>query len=372
MLKTNYKKQTILTVILISLVFTSDLFAQSARERAVKFTEEGDNFFRKQEYTAAIESYQKAITADANYLSAYSAMAFARINLHHHKLAAETFILYLEKVGVTGTKDITYIVTVLYHIGNQYRLAGEVEKSREFFDQALRAEPKTVQDYDFIARIYSFRGDLNNAVKYQIGAVNFSNSDDDSGPYISLSWYYSFLHKNQEAVDAATKSISINSNAAMAYTNRCRAYNDLKQYDKAIDDCKKALSLTADHGETQYYLANSYRRKGNAAEADRLNRLAIPNLAREAEIAASAEELSVADNYFLLGNAHFENENYAEAVKAYENGLKYNPTFPSLRFNLGMAYMQVGNKTGASEQYRQLLPFDSAKAKILKEQIDGE
>lgn len=364
MLKT-YKKRTILIAMLIGLFFTFNLSAQTSRERAVSFKQDGDRYSDKQDYKTAVDRYLKAIDADKTYPDTFWSMAFSLSKMHEHKLAALSYTRYLEKVTDTA------LAYVLFQIGNEYRLAKEFDLSKKAFDLALTSTPKYIEDYEAIADIYSYRGDLTRAVEYQTRAVNFSNSDDDLNRYIGLSWYYSFLQQHQNSVNAATKAIQLNSDEPMAYTNRCRAYNDLKLYDKAVTDCKKALSLRPDHGETQYYMANSYRAKGNTAEATRLNKQALPNLLTELESAVKSELISLPDYCYILGNALFEDGKFTEAVAAYELGLEFKPSFTSLRFNLGMAYLKVRNKQGATEQYRELLNIDAVKAKILKTRIDA-
>lgn len=371
MLKTTYKKRSILIALLISFVFTFNIFAQSARERAIKLKQEGDAYFNKKEYESAIQSYLKAIEADNTYPDIYSSIGLGFSRSHQHKFAGEAYDIFIEKVTEAGTKNTVAITYYLYLIGNEYRLAKEFELSNQYFDSAIKVPPKYVEDYVAISDIYSYRNDLNSSIEYQIKAINLSNSDDDSITYSNLSWSYSFLHKNQEAVNAASRSIAINDKFPMAYTNRCRAYNDLKQYNDAIADCKKALSLQANHGETQYYLANALRGKGDTAEADKLNKLAIPNLIKELDEARELETINLPDYYYITGNAFFKIEDYATAIRAYEFGMEFKPNFPRLRFNLGLAYLSVNNKEGAMEQYRALKSIDSAKAAELKEHIDA-
>ena len=47
-------------------------------------------------------------------------------------------------------------------------------------------------------------------------------------------------------IEAAQQSNSITPNPN-AYNNICTSYNQLKQYDKAIEACTEALKLDADH-----------------------------------------------------------------------------------------------------------------------------
>lgn len=64
--------------------------------------------------------------------------------------------------------------------------------------------------------------------------------------YINLSYRYYKEENYLKCITAAKKSIAIVPNAA-AYNNICSAYNQLKQYHKAIKACKEALKLVTDH-----------------------------------------------------------------------------------------------------------------------------
>lgn len=369
-------RSSILLIIVVSLVFTLNIFGQDInstnrtntsnnRQRAIALKKEGDALFDKKDYRGAIQKYLLAVDADNTYPDTFWSMGMALSNIHEHKLSGQSIKLYLDRVT---NIQAAY---VWFQIGNQYRLAKEFSLSSNAFDSALRSTPAGILDLEAIADIYSYRGNLQKAVEYQTQAINYSTSDDDTGRYIGLSWYYSFLQQHQNAVNAATRAIQIDSDEAMAYTNRCRAYNDLKQYQKAIADCNRALSLRPNHGETQYYLANAYRALGRRAEATRLNREAIPNLTNELKQAAELELISIHDYCYILGNALYEDGQYETAIKAYEVGREFRSNFPVLIFNLGMTYLKVGNKTGAWEQYRDLAEIDTVKANALKQRINA-
>lgn len=370
MSKKSYKKYAVLMILAFNLIFSLTVFAQTPRQQAERYKREGDRQQENKNYKAAVDWYMKALEADKEYAPTYASLGFALSKLHEHKLAASSFLRYLERVI---DDESVYVVYVLYLIGNEYRLAQEYELSDKSFDLALKTEAKHAPDLDAASNIYSYRGNLVQAVAHKIRAINFSNNDtnDDLGRYVSLSWYYSFLQEHQKAVDAATKAIQIDNTEAMAYTNRCRAYNDLKLYDRAIADCNRALSLVPNHGETQYYLANAYRGKGNKARATELNRTAIPNLGKELRAAVDREDLNLSDYCYLLGNAFFQDGRYKDAAEAYQVGLQLRANAPFVRFNLGMTYLKLGNKIKAMEQYRELLRIDTVKANALKKQIDA-
>ena len=72
----------------------------------------------------------------------------------------------------------------------------------------------------------------------------------------------------------------------------------------------------------------------------------------------------------MLGNALFADKQFDKAIDAYLKCLSLSPKFLKARVNLGISYTRKKNKAAAMEQYRILLPADSALAARLKAEID--
>lgn len=72
-------------------------------------------------------------------------------------------------------------------------------------------------------------------------------------------------------VAACTRAIKSgrwqNSSLAWAYNNRCKAYNDEGDHDRAIADCNKAVQLNPDVAGIYYNRAIAYDDKGDHAHA---------------------------------------------------------------------------------------------------------
>jgi tetratricopeptide (TPR) repeat protein len=70
-------------------------------------------------------------------------------------------------------------------------------------------------------------------------------------------------------IDACTKAIQANANNPVAYFYRARAYNDKREYDKAIADYTEVLRLDQSiRGQTTYYYrGKAYRSKGDTDSA---------------------------------------------------------------------------------------------------------
>ena len=74
-------------------------------------------------------------------------------------------------------------------------------------------------------------------------SLNHSLTADD---YLNLSLKYYNEGNFKKCIEAAQNSINILP-SANAYNNICTAYNQLKEYDKAIEACNMALKLDQNH-----------------------------------------------------------------------------------------------------------------------------
>ncbi len=328
-----------------------------------KYWEElGSVYFNQKKWKQAIESYQIAISHNPDMATAYFNIGNAYSNLGNSYQAIEAFQAAIKK-------NIGWKVWTLWRIGTEYKQLGENDKAEKIFDTALQTEPKDVDDYRAKGYIYSNRWMLAESVEWLQKTINFSNDDDDSGSYISLSWDYSFLDDHQSAARAATKAIELAPKEFMGYTNRCRAHNDLNQLDKALADCQTALKLSPDDGETLFYMARTYRLKGNQTMFMNLIKKALPNLQKQAQETDKSSSNYESYNY-LLGTTYYYLGKYAEAAQTYEKVLRTRPNFPQAVFNLGLAYINLKNKNAALVQYRKLLAMNLERANKLKADID--
>jgi tetratricopeptide (TPR) repeat protein len=74
-----------------------------------------------------------------------------------------------------------------------------------------------------------------------------------------------------EQIAACTRAINSgqwrDSHLAWAYNNRCKAYNDMGNHDRAIADCNKALQLDPNFGAVYYNRGIAYDGKGDRDHA---------------------------------------------------------------------------------------------------------
>ena len=74
---------------------------------------------------------------------------------------------------------------------------------------------------------------------------------------------------------------------------------------------------------------------------------------------------------FQLGNVYLKTRRYADAVEAYKKALDMNANGDEAHANLGKAYLGMGNKDAAKEQYNILRDKDPVLAKELLKLIES-
>lgn len=244
-------------------------------------------------------------------------------------------------------------------------------EATESYRQALNANPDNYDIYRRLADLLRIQNQYDEAIRISRQALTRLSSSGQASRelqgqiFTDLSWYYSLNEQHTEASEAAKAGISFLPNEYMAYTNLCRAYNDLNKPEMAIRECNNALRLRPGDGETHFYLGYSNSLLGRTAEAQRNYRLAVAGLEQ-----FTRENLTYSDGFYLLGNAYFADGQIDKAIAAYRKSLELSPGFPRAVYNLGFVLVQKRDKAGAMEQYQILTGLDPKRADQLKKEID--
>jgi tetratricopeptide (TPR) repeat protein len=154
--------------------------------------------------------------------------------------------------------------------------------------------------------------------------------EDEEGDYIKVreNGIPGWFPKSQavladKAVDHFTEVIKDNPDLAENYNRRAEAYYLKKDYDRAIADYDKAISLTP--GNHAIYCNNRSRSYIGKKDYDRA-------------IKDSTESLETLANYpycyGVRGMAYAAKKDYASAVKDYDDAIRLNPNYPHVRRRL--------------------------------------
>lgn len=87
--------------------------------------------------------------------------------------------------------------------------------------------------------------------------------------------------------------------------------------------------------------------------------LELEKIADYSQAQAGDLEKAEAKAYYNLGIAYAKKRRYQKAIEAYQKAIELNPGSPEVHANLGNAYLKMGCRDGALEQYNLLETMDS-------------
>ena len=214
------------------------------------------------------------------------------------------------------------------------------------------------------------RDDYTHAVGYFEKAVEID-------PNYAEAWYqagfcYGMLGRHADALKASRQAAKLRPEWSETYVNIGASSYALGQYKDAAEAYRQAAKIDANNADTQYSLGLSLGKLGRADEEILAYKRAValkPDYANAYELLGAAyfkqkkfadslaafEQLKTykpdAKTYNYLGENYFELGKTEESVDAFNNAVSYNSNFDKARFNLGRAYLKLGDRDNAMVQY---------------------
>jgi tetratricopeptide (TPR) repeat protein len=195
-------------------------------------------------------------------------------------------------------------------------------------------------------------------------------------PSYPEAWYqagycYGILGRHSDALRASKQASKLRPDWAETYVNIGASSYALGQYKDASDAYKQAIKLDDDNADIQYALGLTYGKLNRTDEeilaykralmmkpdhANSIERLGMAyfRIKRYSDAASAFEQLRTykpnEKTYNSLGESYFEEGKTEESVDAFNNAVAMNPDFDQARFNLGRAYLKLGNRDMAQVQ----------------------
>ncbi len=148
------------------------------------------------------------------------------------------------------------------------------------------------------------------------------------------------------AIDNYKKAVSINPKLAEAYYNLGIAYGEKGDTETAIIYYKKAIAINPNDAEAYNNLGNAYREKGDT----------------ETEIIYYKKAIAInpehAKAYYNLGNAYGEKGDTETAIVYYKKAIDINPEYAKAYNNLGAAYQKKGDIETAIFYYKKAIAIN--------------
>lgn len=208
-------------------------------------------------------------------------------------------------------------------------------------------------------------------------ALPFFEKATDSDPGYAEAWYqasysYGMLGRHPEALKAARQAARLRPDWAATYTNIGASSFALGAYKDAADAYRQAIRLDDSNADLQFSLGLTLNKLNRTDEeilayrravalkpdhTDALERLglALFKQRRFADAAITFEQLKTyrpdARTYNALGESLLEAGKADDAVAALNTATAYDPEMEKARFNLGRAYLKLGDRNMAQTQY---------------------
>ncbi|MGI8849260.1 MAG: tetratricopeptide repeat protein [Pyrinomonadaceae bacterium] len=195
-------------------------------------------------------------------------------------------------------------------------------------------------------------------------------------PSYAEAWYqagfcYGMLGRHTDALKASKQAARIRPDWAETFVNIGASSFALGQYKETVEAYRQATGLDADNADAHYALGLSFNKLGRTDEEilaykraltlkpDFVNAFELLGTAyfkqkRYAESLTAFEQLRTykpdAKTYNHLGESYYELGKTEESVEAFNNAVNFNPNFDKARFNLGRAYVKMGDLNSANVQ----------------------
>lgn len=209
------------------------------------------------------------------------------------------------------------------------------------------------------------------------GAANYFDKAVEIDPNYAEAWYqsgfcYGMIGKHVEALKASKQAARLRPNWAETHVNIGASSFALGQFKEAAEAYRTAAKLDESNADTQYALGLSLGKLNRTDEeilaykrtialkpdyANALEKIGVAYFKqkRYADAIQSFEALKTykpeAKTYNYLGESYLETGKTQESLEAFNNAVSYNPDFEKARYNLGRAYIKLGDLDSASVQY---------------------
>ena len=366
-------------------LFVINFTAAQAPKTAVQYYNEGSAFKDQKKYAEALQSFKKAIAANANYKEALYNAGWCSIELEKYAEALNFLQkaknlwpnepkVYLE-IGYASEKlskkteakdnynkcialQSDYALAYKY-LANLYYDEANYKKALENFEFYIRYQPEITSD-----EVYYRKGFSENELgKYNDAIASLTKASElyagDAGTYNELGYAYKELDNAEEALSNYKKAININPKSVTGNNGVADVYRDLKKEPaEALTYYLKTIEIDPKNKKANYWAGWCYN------DLERYND-AVPYLKKAIEID---------DKYVSaiteLGYCDYALQNYDDALALFNKAIALDKTELNLYY-AGLCYVGKNQKADALKMVTDLKAMNSDYADKLKKKIDG-
>lgn len=290
---------------------------------AKPIVDKGDEYFKKEMYSHAINEYTEAINQGYKNADIYMKRAKA--------------YAYIENYG-KAIDDCTFALTFDYSNKEAYFIRGlcKFEKDdKSCVADFKKADDKSVANFFYNRALeYSKQNNYLQSITYNKMALEIDQNHYWANNSIGYDYY--LIEEYESAVPYLLRAIELQKNNPFAYSNLGGCYVGLEQYSKAISYCQTAISvkdkynLNPDngnlfyYGEPYYYMGLAY---GYLNDWNKALEFLIIAAELENEDAQDLLEVMLKDIENENNNTHQQKHPIQQQSRPPQNTLKKDPNF---------------------------------------------
>jgi tetratricopeptide (TPR) repeat protein len=344
---------------------------------AILFNIQGVCYADRQQFDAAVQSYQQALQIQPDYTEAHYNLSVAFNNLGQ-----------LDKAIVSYKKTLKIkpdYPEAHYNLGVIFNNQGKLSAAISCYQHAIKFKPNYTKAHSNLGIALKDMGQLQASVKSYQQVLKLQPHDPEA--LYNLGNVLHDLDHGAAAITHYERALKINPNYIEACNNLGIALKEAGHLNQAIKHYEDALKIKPDYAEAHYNLGVILQETGQLKEAVNHYEQAVKIKPRYAEaynnlgmtLQDSGQPDTAINNY---KNAIRINPNYAEAhnnlgvtlnethqsviaINSYHKAIQLKPDYAEAHYNLGIALKERGQLNDAINSYQQALKIKPTYAEAL-------
>ena len=329
--------------ILLSLVITSPVLSQSARQ----YLKAGDDFAKANKYEDAIVQYTRAIDLDPDNDKVYIQRASAYSRIGDHKSAGEDY----DRALVFEKKD----AEIYYFSGHEWHLYGDNPLALRRLNMAIELKGNFLEAYQVRLAVYMALGRYEDALGDGKKVLKLK---EDENAYFNLAQVYEKLEMYNEAEEAYRESLHENNRVVETHFEYAQLLYQRENYQAASNELNVVLQMDPNHLEGILLQSKVLSALGDYLKASQTLSMASVHYSDEPLI------------YIYRGDINSKMNQPGYAIIDYSKAIELDPGNAENYYKRGEAYESIQDYKKAVADYEKLLSMSQydGNAQLLRDE----
>ncbi|MCT4543358.1 MAG: tetratricopeptide repeat protein [Vallitalea sp.] len=202
----------------------------------------------------ASKFYKIAYALKTNHISVLSSYGLILLKEDHINKSLEIF-----KIALSLQPDFLPSKIIKCNIAICNWKLGNINEAIDIYEKIFKDFEKSIDEDDITSETEEEKEE------YTITTNDYVYAQD----YTTLGYLYLLKKDYDKAIENSKKALILNENYAAALDNLGQIYYETNEYDKAIKNLKSALVINPNMADSNYYMGLIYEKQDNIKEAKR-------------------------------------------------------------------------------------------------------